>query len=247
MKPIAIISHAAETGPGRLAEVADRRGLPTALYELHRGDSLPPLEEISAVVALGGPQSAYRVDEHPYLLEEEDYLRGAVEQRTPVLAICLGSQVLARALGGTAEPGATGLEAGVIDVEALPGGHGFSGRYLSFHSDAAVPPPDAEILATSDRYTQAWRSGSALAIQFHPEMTRDGMDTLLRLETEKLETYGIDVAEVQREVHEYFDHDSHFAFTLLNQWFDSWGAPSSPVEPVTSRPTHSLTKETLDD
>lgn len=225
MKPIAIISHAAETGPGQLAEVAARRGLPTKVFEPHRGDVLPPLGEVSAVVTLGGPQSAYDVDEHPYLLTEEGYLRDAVEQATPVLAICLGSQVLARALGGTAEAGATGLEAGVIDVEALPGSHEFSGRYLSFHSDAAIPPPDAEILATSDRYTQAWQLGSALAIQFHPEMTRADMDTLLRLEIEKLEKYGIDVAEFQREVHEYFDRDSHFAVTILNRWFDTWGAP----------------------
>lgn len=241
MKPIAIISHAAETGPGLLAEVAARSGLPTTILEPHRGDALPPLEEVSAVVALGGPQSAYRVDEHPYLLTEEDYLRGAVEQATPVLAICLGSQVLARALGGSAVPGATGLEAGVIDVEALPGGHELSGRYLSFHSDAGIPPTDAEILATSDRYTQAWRLGSALAIQFHPEMTRAGMDTLLRLETEKLEKYGIDVAEFQREVHEYFDRDSHFAVSLLNRWFDSWSTP------VASGPTHSPEKDIRND
>ena len=46
------------------------------------------------MVVLGGPQSAY--DDHPYLATEERYLADAVDAELPVLAICLGSQVLAR-------------------------------------------------------------------------------------------------------------------------------------------------------
>ena len=64
------------------------------------------------MVVLGGPQSAY--DDHAYLATEERYLADAVDAELPVLAICLGSQVLARALGGSAQPGAAGLEAGFI-------------------------------------------------------------------------------------------------------------------------------------
>ena len=55
----------------------------------------------------------------------------------------------------------------------------FEGEHLSFHSDTFDLPPGSELLAESPSYPQAFRVGSALALQFHPELSADGVRRLL--------------------------------------------------------------------
>ena len=63
-----------------------------------------------------------------------------------------------------------------------------------------VPPPSAVTLAVSDRYVQAWSSGSVLAIQFHPDLDRAGIETLLGFEGDKLASFGVDVPALRQEL-----------------------------------------------
>ncbi|GAA2868890.1 hypothetical protein GCM10010472_27810 [Pseudonocardia halophobica] len=218
MTTVAVLTHVDEAVGGLVEETAREHGHAYRTVRPYRGEAFPALDEIGAVVALGGPQAAY--EDHPYLAEEERFLRDAVHAGLPVLAICLGSQVLARALGGCARPGEAGLEAGVIRVRsAAPAGTGVEGEYFSFHSDTMTPPPGAEILAESDRYVQAWTLGTALAIQFHPEMTLDGVQDLLAVEGPKLERFGVDVAAVRADAERYFACGARDSRALLDRWF----------------------------
>ncbi|PXY23040.1 glutamine amidotransferase [Prauserella sp. PE36] len=219
MKPIAVITHVDRADVGLVAELGRERGIALELVRPYRGDELPRLDRVGAVVAMGGPQSAY--DDHSYLREEERYLAAAVGDEVPVLAICLGSQLLARALGGSAEPGDTGLEAGMITVKPAEGATTeVAGEFFSFHSDSATPPVGAEILARSDRYLQAWSAGSAFAVQFHPEITMRGIGGLLAVEGPKLERFGVDVASMRRDAERYFADGADDSRALLNRWFD---------------------------
>ncbi|MDQ0379484.1 type 1 glutamine amidotransferase [Amycolatopsis thermophila] len=219
MKPIAVITHVDRADVGLVEEIARERDYPLHLVRPYRGDELPDLGRVGAVVAMGGPQSAY--DDHPYLREEQRYLAAAVGDEVPVLAICLGSQLLARALGGSAEPGKAGLEAGMITVKPAEGATTeIAGEFFSFHSDSAIPPAGAEILARSDRYLQAWSIGSAFAVQFHPEITMRGVNGLLAVEGPKLEKFGVDVAPMRRDAERYFAEGATDSRTLLNRWFD---------------------------
>ncbi|MBP2365883.1 type 1 glutamine amidotransferase [Pseudonocardia parietis] len=219
MTTIAVITHVDRADVGLVDEVARERGHECRIVRPYRGERLSELDEVGAVVALGGPQAAY--EDHPYLADEERFLSEAVGADVPVLAICLGSQVLARALGGAAHPGGAGLEAGIIDVKpADAASGGIAGRFFSFHSDSMTPPASAEVLAASDRYVQAWALGSALAVQFHPEMTLAGVNELLGLEGPKLERFGADVAAMQAEAERYFAAGAPDARDLLDHWFD---------------------------
>lgn len=219
MKPLLVITHVDRAVVGLLDEVASQCGHLTRIARPYRGETLPDLADVEAVVTLGGPQSAY--DAHEYLRAEEGYLAAAVTAEIPVLAICLGSQVLARALGGSAEPGPVGLEAGMIHVAPPdPASAGITGEFFSFHSDTMTPPDSAEVLATSERYVQAWTAGSALAVQFHPEMTAAGVDGLLRLEGPKLQHYGIDVVALRRDAERYFRSGAQASQKLLHTWLD---------------------------
>ncbi|MFJ9392982.1 type 1 glutamine amidotransferase [Nocardioides sp. NPDC101246] len=196
---IAVISHHPEPQIAVLRAGAEAAGRELTHYAGNLGQ-LPERDAHEAWVVLGGAKSAYadQADFH----DEIKALRGAVESDVPVLAICLGSQLLSVALGGRACPGESGLEAGLIEVEAhaVDDARVPSGTYFSFHSDTMEPPTEATILARTDRYLQAWSYGSALAVQFHPELDVAGFEAVLDAEEAKLERFGIDVASLRADV-----------------------------------------------
>lgn len=147
-----------------------------------RGDPLPsrPTDH-AGVVVLGGTMAAWEDDVAPWLPATRDLLAACVDDRVPVLGICLGAQLLALANGGRVERGAGGPELGVVDVVAtadgrtdrVTGGLGPTWRAPSGHHDAiTMLPPGATLLASTSRYPhQAFRLGArAWGLQYHPEV-----------------------------------------------------------------------------
>lgn len=219
---LTVITHVADPSIGVLTEAAAQTGWRISICGPFRGDPLPPVDQLDALVVLGGPQSAYDVEAHPYLAEEVDYLREVHVHEIPVLALCLGSQLLADALGGRSRRGETGLECGFIDVTADNPESLLNGRFFFFHSDSADPPPDATILARSARYLQAWRSGTSTAIQFHPELDGAGIEALLALEGPKLRQFGVDVDAIRDSIP---TDGAQPGRRLLEAWLDDVPAP----------------------
>jgi len=131
--------------------------------------AVPAPDEIDLLVLLGSAEAAYD-DTVPWLAGELAYLRRALEIGTPVLGICFGAQLLARALGGTVgravhpERGFATLDSD--DQEVLP-----AGTWVEFHYDAFTLPPGATLLARNEVGVQAFTHGPHLGVQFHPEIT----------------------------------------------------------------------------
>lgn len=197
-----VVAHIARPALGLIEPAAAAEGLTVEVVRPVLGEPLPADPAAYAgVIVLGGPQSAYDPDAPPALADEIAFLARAHDRQVPVLGICLGSQLLSQALGGEALPGGAGLECGLIDVEPVDeAGTALAGRYFSFHSDTFRVPEEATVLARSDRYPQAWRSGNSLALQFHPELDRDGAHFILDVEEEKLARFGIDVPAMRAQV-----------------------------------------------
>lgn len=134
--------------------------------------------EFSAIILLGGPMSVY--EGIPYLNKEQSLIRDALRRNIPILGVCLGSQLIAGALGGTVYKGAK-KEIGWYDVKITDKGldNLFKGlekkelRVFQWHGDTFTLPQDAVVLAHSDLYPQAFRIGSAYGLQFHLEVTTD--------------------------------------------------------------------------
>jgi GMP synthase (glutamine-hydrolysing) len=135
-------------------------------------------KEFSAIIILGGPMSVY--DGIKYLNEEQGLIRDAIQRKIPTLGICLGSQLIAGAIGGTVHKGIK-KEIGWHRVSLTEKGLNslFKGldeaqfKVFQWHGDTYTLPPKTEILAYSDLYPQAFRFGTVYGLQFHLEVTAE--------------------------------------------------------------------------
>jgi GMP synthase (glutamine-hydrolysing) len=139
------------------------------------GQPLPTHDEVAGAVVMGGPMNVDETERHPELGEEREWLAEAARREMPLLGICLGAQLLARALGAEVRPG-EGPELGYAPVEVLDdedpvlGGLAPSTTVLHWHGDVFDLPAGATHLARSARTeVQAFRSGNAWGVLFHPE------------------------------------------------------------------------------
>lgn len=183
-----VVTHSASEGPGTLAAWLPAAGLELEIVAPWEGDELPAeLSAYAALVVMGGPQQAYDDSSAPWLRATKELLRTAAASGLPTLAICLGAQLLAEAVGGRVEKGVEGAEVGARLVakrdaaweDELFADVPFTPTVVQWHEDAVVDlPPGAVLLASSSRYAnQAFRVGTrAWGLQFHietpPEMVR---------------------------------------------------------------------------
>ena len=185
MKPVLVIQNDADVPPGYLREVVEEAPGGHEIRRLYAGDEVPGPDGRLGIIVLGGAMGVYDAHAHPYLDAERDMLVAAVGAGVPVLGICLGCQLLADALGGSAFRSPQ-VEAR-FEAFTSPGAAAdavlreLDGPQLTFHKDTWEPPQGAELLLESPQYPQAFRFGSAVAIQTHPEVTpeiaRSWMDT----------------------------------------------------------------------
>ncbi len=96
---IAILKHTPEEGPGSIEKYLLDNNLPYRIYETLQDDSPSSLAGITALVLMGGPMGVYEIDRYPHLKNNLRLIEEALRVEIPVLGICLGSQLLAHALG----------------------------------------------------------------------------------------------------------------------------------------------------
>jgi GMP synthase (glutamine-hydrolysing) len=156
MRPVLVITHLEDRDPGLITEALRDVGCPVRQVDKASGDWLPAIDEIGGIVALGGRESATRVGLDSFLEQEVALMAQALDNRTPVLGLCLGAQLLAVAGGGNVIPvgrmvaqwDALSLTAqGAADpvFGALPAGL----RVLKWHEDMIELPRGARPLATA--------------------------------------------------------------------------------------------------
>lgn len=99
MAKVRIFQHARGEGPGFLGDLVDRSGVARETIRVHEGAAIAPLaDDDSGLVFMGGPMSAN--DPLPWIAQELELIRRALARSLPVVGICLGAQLVARAAGG---------------------------------------------------------------------------------------------------------------------------------------------------
>jgi GMP synthase (glutamine-hydrolysing) len=177
------IQHVPWEGPHRILDacgaLAVRRVAPLA------GEPLPEHAKVSGAVVMGGPMNVDEVERHPGLAAEREWLAGAARIGLPVLGVCLGAQLLARALGAEVGPG-EGPEIGFAQVEVhdpadpIVGALAPRTTVLHWHGDVFSLPEGAQPLASSAQTEhQAFRAANAWGLLFHPEADAALVDSWL--------------------------------------------------------------------
>jgi GMP synthase (glutamine-hydrolysing) len=175
----------------------------------------PTLDEVSGVVMLGGTMNVDEVVEHPFLKDNRDLTRECIERGVPYLGVCLGAQMLARAVDTPVYP-AQMKEVGFEPIhpsraaaaDPLMSVYDEGDMVFHWHQDTMDLPIGAELLATGDRVLhQAYRvSDSAWALQFHFEIDAAELELWLDEASEYMnieEIWGKSASTIRAEASSY--------------------------------------------
>jgi GMP synthase-like glutamine amidotransferase len=183
VRPVLAITHLARYTKIGLAGTEVRgRGLGVLALDLFDHGDLPALEDVAAIMSFGGQMSVTALDDYPFLMWELELMERALAEEVPVLGMCLGAQLLARAAGGDVvtmdrpyvgwpelrlRPEARDDPIFGVLPDRLP--------VLKWHNDAIIPPgPDSVLAETGSPGCAILRAGpNAWGSQMHLETTPD--------------------------------------------------------------------------
>ena len=171
--PLLVVQHVPWEGPHRILEAFGDRDVITV--QPLDGDELPGHGEVAGALFMGGPMGVEETEAHPGLVIEREWLREAIAAGLPTLGVCLGAQLIARALGASVGPGpAPEVGFGTVRIrdpgDPVLGALAPDATVLHWHGEVFDLPEGAELLAWSAQtQVQAFRSGSAWGVLFHAE------------------------------------------------------------------------------
>ena len=176
---VLVFQHDPYDGPGYVGEALLRRGAKLDIVRLHEGETAPHSSNYDMLLVMGGEMNVYAEDTYPWLFRETKAIRQAVDEGKAVLGICLGGQLLAKALDARVHLGRA-TEIGLIPISLTAAGKTdplFAGlphiEAVEWHDDMFDIPSGAISLAGSEGCAnQAFRFGKYVyGLQFHPEVS----------------------------------------------------------------------------
>ncbi len=180
-----VLQHVPFEGLGSIASWLEGRRASVSYTHFYEESTLPKLDGLDLVIAMGGPMSVNDESTLPWLRMEKQFLRDAVVQGIPVLGVCLGAQLIANALGSRVYRNAQ-REIGWFQIEATPGtSEAFrfpdKCRVFHWHGETFDLPNGAVRLARSAACeNQAFQVGkNVIGLQFHLETTPQSAASIL--------------------------------------------------------------------
>lgn len=216
---------------GAFAEPIAEAGYAVRVYDAGV-DDLRALDPLAAdlVVVLGGPIGAYEEDAYPFLGHEIGLLERRLAAGRPTLGICLGAQLMARALGARVYPGPA-KEIGWAPIALTEAGrkgplrHLAGGPVLHWHGDTFDLPQGAERLASTEICeNQAFACGrNTLAFQFHPEAEAEGFERWLIGHAVEIAAAGLSVGSLRAETARFAEAAAARGRACLAEWLRQLG------------------------
>jgi GMP synthase (glutamine-hydrolysing) len=231
MRPVLLIGHDPNETFGLAPAGLGARGLEVLEHRSTSGAPLPPIESASGVVVFGGSMNVDMVDTHPFLLDERRFVRRAVDAGVPFLGICLGAQMLARAMDRRVYPaGVRELAFNVLHLTAaavedpLLSVFREGDMVFHWHEDTFELPDGATVLGTGDDvHLQAFRIGDhAWGLQFHFEIDRAELELWLDVAGEDVvRAWGKTPAQVREEADRYLSIQERRALEVFGRFGDA--------------------------
>ena len=236
-----VIQHCPVTPAGLVGQIAVARGAEITTLLPHGGDALPTDgRHLDGLIVLGGPMHAGDDAGYPAFAAILALIRDCHQRGVPVLGICLGAQLIARAFGervyrfGSMEVGYPAVYlTPAAQADALLGGLAAEQRVMQLHEDSFDLPADAVLLMRNDICAnQAFRLGDrTYGFQFHPEVTlqearafpRDCWASMQRNFGDQAEARE---AQALAEADRHFDDGVAFCQLMTTRWLDLVAASS---------------------
>lgn len=195
---ILVLQHVDYEGLGYFEEPLQKARFDIHTIKLYENDKIPDVLTYKALIILGGYMNVYQEDKFPFLAAENSLIKRCIELRKPYLGICLGAQLLAKALGAKVYPNKI-KEIGFYEIQ--PTEHTNNDPLLSglpdalevfqWHGDTFDLPDGTKLLATSEVcVNQAFSYDNAYGIQFHLETTPEMISEWSNLYKEELLRFG---------------------------------------------------------
>jgi GMP synthase-like glutamine amidotransferase len=224
--------HVAFETPGTILEWARQNSHSISYtYFFETSFRLPALQDIDALLIMGGYMNVDEEQQFPWLKEEKRFIAQAIAAGKKVIGICLGSQLIAAALGAKVYKGAE-KEIGFFPItfnkEALahPLFNHFGNPYTAFHwhGDTFDLPANAQLVASTGVCKhQAYHIGNnVLALQFHFEMNEPVIEVMMKHDGHELDEAGSYI-QSKNEIRKSFYHlqqNKMDLFVMLDKFFN---------------------------
>ncbi len=181
--------HVPYEGPGIINDWISREKHDLSITRLYNNETLPEVSEIDMLVIMGGAMSVYDFHIHPWLQEEIEWVSLCIDAGKPVIGVCLGAQIIAAALDTEVYPGEN-REIGWHDLQFLPALGDYkiwddlppARKVFHWHGDTFSIPEGAIRIAVSQAYPNQGfiYNNKVLALQFHLEITPEGISELVK-------------------------------------------------------------------
>ncbi len=228
MQSVWVLQHTASETLGTIEDVLRGHGIGFNYIQTHVGKPVPgEMADQAGLIVMGGPMGVYEQAKYPFLRDEMRLIDSALALGRPVLGVCLGSQLLAAALGAEVKKGERkelGWHAVTLS-DLAPQDPVFAGVKPEFwpfhwHGDVFSLPKQAVGLASSRQTpSQAFRYGkNAYGILFHLEVTREQILQMLLDFAEELREAGGKPTEIMEQIPRHLPLVEKIAGDVFGRW-----------------------------
>lgn len=230
MAHVTAISHVAFEDLGLIQPLLEQRGHTITMLDATQADlSTATFTDPDLLIVLGGPIGVYDDDTFPFLSSEIAGVRHRLNQHKPTLGICLGAQIMARALGadvgpsGHVEIGYAPLQ--IADIPANPLSELKDVPVVHWHGDMFDIPDGAHCLASTEKCPhQAFSLGEyALGLQFHLEVRPRDLERWFVGHSVELAAHGISVGDLRKRAAELGQDTVRAGQVVISRWLDAIG------------------------
>src|SRR5256714_6657561 len=214
-----IVQHEEPTPPGLVSDWLNQRGATIDVVRIDLDDRVPDPRDYQLIVSLGSEFAAFD-DSIPFIQREIQLLHEAAAHDVPVLGLCFGGQLMARALGGKSFR-AERAEIGWLPLRTDDPQLIADGPWFQWHFDTFTLPPGAKLLAETDVGPQAYVVGRTLGHQVHPVCTPEIMDAWVRTYRHELDADGVDTDALLEETRRRAPVSRNLAERLFDRYLDA--------------------------